>query len=264
VSSYSGELPYLYDSVPLYVGRSDVDFYLGEARDAGGRVLEIGCGTGRVLLPIARAGFDIFGVDASQPMLDRCATKLSEEPRDVRGRVRLQHGDARNLDLGETFDLVIAPFRVFQHQITIEDQLAFLATAARHLTPGGRFAFDLFNPNFAALLAADGVEREDTTRTMLPDGRSFRRTGRVKRVRWIDQVSEVELIYYLSNQRGEEVERFVQSFDMRWFLKSEVILLLERAGFRVRSIYGDVDRSELGDKSPDMIFVAGKTDLAMM
>jgi SAM-dependent methyltransferase len=258
VHSYSGELPYVYDSVPVYLARRDVDFYLGEAREAAGRVLEIGCGTGRVLLPITRAGFEVFGVDASQEMLDRCAAKLTEEPADVQRRVRLRQGDARNFDLGEAFELVIAPFRVFQHQITTEDQLAFLATVARHLKPRGRFAFDVFNPNFAAMLAADGVEREDTPKTMLPDGRSFRRTGRVKRVRWMDQVSEVELIYYLSNELGEDDQRFVQSFDMRWFLKGELVLLLERGGFRVRAIYGDVDRSELRDKSPEMLLVADK------
>jgi SAM-dependent methyltransferase len=250
------DLPAIYDSVPLYVARRDVDFYVGEAKEAGGRVLEVGCGTGRTLLPIARSGCMIEGVDSSAEMLGHCSAKLQKEPDDVRRRVTLHRADARTFDIGRKFDLVIAPFRVVQHLTTIEDQLAFLHSAARHLGPGGRLAFDVFNPDFSALVSADGIEREDTPNTNLPDGRSFRRTGRVARVRWIDQVSEIELSYYISQESGGPVERHVQSFDMRWFLRAELVHLLERAGFRVRSIYGDFDRSPLADKSPEQVVCA--------
>ena len=250
------DLPVIYDSVPAYVARRDVDFYVDEAKDAGGDVLEVGCGTGRILLPIARSGRAIEGLDASPAMLDRCRKKLREEPNAVQRRVTLHRGDARSFDIGRQFALVTAPFRVVQHLTTVDDQLGFLNSAARHLAPGGKLVFDVFNPNFAALLSADGVEKEDTPNTTLPDGRSFRRTGRVVGVRWIDQVSEIELIYYISGKRGEPVERRVMSFDMRWFLRAELVHLLARAGFRVRSFYGDFDRSALTDKSPEQIVCA--------
>jgi len=250
------DLPAIYDAVPLYVARRDVDFYVDEAKDAGGRVLEVGCGTGRILLPIARSGSAIEGVDSSAEMLGHCNAKLRKESDDVRRRVKLHRADARTFDIGRHFDLVIAPFRVMQHLTTIEDQLAFLHSAARHLRPGGRLAFDVFNPDFNALVSANGTEREDTPPTKLPDGRSFRRAGRVARVRWIDQVSEIELIYYITPESGGRVERHVQSFDMRWFLRAELVHLLERAGFRVRSIYGDFDRSTLSDKSPEQLVCA--------
>jgi SAM-dependent methyltransferase len=250
------ELPAIYDSVPAYVNRRDVQFYVEEARDSGGSVLEVGCGTGRVLLPIARSGRSIDGLDASRQMLDHCRAKLRGEPETVQRRVTLHEGDARAFDLARQFDLMIAPFRVLQHLTTIDDQLAFLDSAARHLAPGGRLVFDIFNPNFAALVSADGIEREDTPDTALPDGRSFRRAGRVSRVRWIDQVSEIELIYYISGERGESTARRIQSFDMRWFLRAELVHLLARGGFRVRSIYGDFDRSPLTDRSPEQIVCA--------
>jgi SAM-dependent methyltransferase len=250
------DLPAIYDSVSAYVTRRDVQFYSDEAGDAGGSVLEVGCGTGRILLPIARSGHSIGGLDSSQQMLERCRSKLRDEPEAVRSRVSLHQGDARDFELGRRFDLVIAPFRVVQHLTTIEDQLRFLDSVARHLAPGGRLAFDVFNPNFAALVATDGIEREDTPETKLPDGRWFRRAGRVARVRWIDQVSEIELIYYISSEPGGREERHVQSFDMRWFLRAELVNLLARGGFRVRSIYGDFDRSPLTDKSPEQIVCA--------
>jgi SAM-dependent methyltransferase len=219
----------------------------------GGTVLEVGCGTGRILLPIARAGYTIAGLDASPQMLGRCEAQVREEANAVGARVSLHEGDARAFDLGRKFDLVIAPFRVVQHLTTIDDQLGFLHSVARHLAPGGRFVFDVFNPNFSVLATADGTEHEDTPETTLPDGRSFRRARRVSRVRWIDQVSEIELIYYISSDSGKKVQRQVQSFDMRWFLRAELVHLLARGGFGLRSIYGDFDRSPLSDKSPEQI-----------
>ena len=149
---------------------------------------------------------------------------------------------------------MIAPFRVMQHLITIEDQLSFLASVERHLLPGGRLVFDVFNPNFAGMIEyGDGDEREDTPESPLPDGRTFRRTGRIAGVRWTEQVSEIELIYYLSGAGGEQPTRHVQAFDMRWFLRAELEHLLARSGFHLLEILGDFDRSPLGNGSPEQI-----------
>ena len=256
MSDYDPIIASLYDFVPVYASRADVVFYVDEARAAGGNVLEVGCGTGRILIPTARAGVAIDGLDESPDMLAQCAAKLERENATVRQRVTLHQSDARSFDLGKTFALVTAPFRVMQHQITIDDQLRFLASIRRHLRPGGRFVFDVFNPSFAALVAADGIEREDVPDTTLGDGRAFRRTGRVKRVRFVDQVSEVELIYYVKSAPDAEPQRTVQAFDMRWYLRDELVHLLARAGFRVTSLYGDFDRSSLGDTSKEIIVIA--------
>jgi len=238
------------------VNRGDVPFFVDEALNAGGRVLEVGSGTGRILVPIARAGVRIDGLDGSREMLDRCRAKLGGEDAAVRDRVRLHEGDARAFDLKERFSLVIAPFRVVQHLTTSEDQLRFLDSVARHLAPSGRLVFDVFNPNFGALVSADGVERDDTPDTPLPDGRSFRRAVRISRVRFIEQVSEVELVYYISAGAGKMAARHVHAFEMRWFLRAELTHLLARGGFAVRCIYGDFDRSPLTDNSPEQILCA--------
>jgi SAM-dependent methyltransferase len=241
----------LYDHVPLYLERADVGFYVEEATRAAGPVLELGCGTGRILVPIARAGCTIVGLDSSRQMLERCRANLTREPAAVQQRVTLHQRDMHDPDLGKTtFPLIIAPFRVFQHLTTIEAQLRLLTTVARHLAPQGRFVFDVFNPRFAILVSADGTEREDTPETRLPDGRVFRRSYRIARVRWVDQVSESELIYYVDG------ERYVQAFEMRWFLPAELQHLLARAGFRVRQVYGDFARGPLVDGAPEQVVVA--------
>ncbi len=240
----------LYDSVPLYAARTDVGFYVDEAKTAGGRVLEVGCGTGRILLPIARAGCAITGIDGSKQMLERCRVNLAAEPAAVQSRIKLAQHDMRDFNLAEKFALIIAPFRVVQHLTTIEDQLQFLATVARHLAPQGRLVFDVFNPRFDILVGADGVEREDTPEQRLPDGRTFHRAYRIARVRWIDQVSEAELVYYVDGKR------YVQAFEMRWYLVAELRHLLARAGFRVREMYGDFARGPVVEGCPELVVTA--------
>jgi len=246
----------LYDAVPAYSERADVAFYRREAERAAGAVLEVGCGTGRILLPIARDGRAITGVDGSREMLARCEAKLAAEPADVRERVTLHHADVRELAIGGRFALVIAPFRILQHMVAIDDQLQFLDGVARHLAPGGRFVFDVFNPNFASLVGVDGTEREDTPEQPLPDGRTLRRTARVRRVRWVDQVNEIELAYHVGDPRRGTTARQVQAFDMRWYLRAELEHLLARAGLRIAEAWGDFDGSPLSDTSREIVIAA--------
>jgi len=250
------DLGVLYDSVAGYATRPDMAFYLREAERGGGPVLELGCGTGRILLPTARAGCTVAGLDGSREMLARCEARLRDEPAEVRARVTLHRGDARDFDLGARFGLVTAPFRLMQQVVTVDDQLRLLASVARHLEPGGRFVFDVYNPSFAALAAADGAEHEDTPERPLPDGRTLRRTVRIARVRWVDQVSETELVYYLSPAPGAPAERHVQAFEMRWYLRAELEHLLARGGFRVAAIHGDFGGAPLVDGSPEMVVCA--------
>ena len=242
----------LYDSVPLYQERKDVAFYLTEAKQTRETVLEVGCGTGRILLPVARAGCSIVGIDNSRQMLARCRARLAAEPADVAARVRLEQHEMRDFELDTRFPLIIAPFRVMQHLTTAEDQLKFLAAVGRHLAPGGRFIFDVFNPRFDRLVAAGGEEHEDTPEQRLPDGRTLRRTYRIVRVRWLDQVSESELVYYVDGKR------YVQAFEMRWYLLAELRHLLARAGFRVVEMYGDFERGPVVDGCPEFVVEADR------
>src|SRR5437763_4997387 len=141
----------LYDWVVPYRERTDIDFFVDAATNAGGRVLEIGCGTGRVLVPIARAGIEIVGLDLSPHMLAVCREKLRLERPAVQSNAQLVRADMRHFDLGRTFRLITLPFRPFQHLITIEQQRSCLRTLHAHLASDGRLILDLFNPSLDAL-----------------------------------------------------------------------------------------------------------------
>jgi len=249
----------LYDHVTAYRERADVGFFVDEAARSGGPVLEVGCGTGRVLIPTARAGVEIVGLDLSDHMLERCRANLSSESEEVRSRVTLVKGDMRSFRLGREFRLVTIPFRPIQHLTTVEDQLRCLASVREHLLDGRRLILDVFNPKLEALVADDvGEEIDEGLEFSTPDGAAVQRKHRVAGRDLFNQIVYSELIYYVTHADGRE-ERLVHAFPMRYLFRFEAEHLLARAGFRVEAVYADYDRSEFGSKYPgELIIVAAK------
>ncbi len=257
-SPYESFVAEYYDYLPPVAGRRDVDFYLNCARELNGSVLELGCGTGRVLLAIARAGHRIVGLDLSEPMLSKCRAKLETEPPDVRQRVQLVLADMTRFDLNEEFRLIIIPFRPFQHLLDVEAQLGCLHSAARHLARGGRLIIDFFQTDprrmHDPVFLQESMSHPEVT---LPDGRKLRLTDRVRAFHRAEQRNDVEMMYNVTHP-DDRTERLVFAFTVRFFFRYEVEHLLARCGFRVIDLFGDFDRSPLVDTSPEMIFVAEK------
>jgi SAM-dependent methyltransferase len=240
----------------FYTDRSeDIPFYIACAQEAGGDVLELGCGTGRILLPIAEAGIRVTGLDCSRNMLAELRRKLAELPAAVRTRVELVEGTVAGFHLDHRFALVTAPFRVLQLLTTTEEHLACLACVRAHLAPGGKLVFDLFLPSPAKMLALlDPPEPVPLGDASLPDGTTIKVYGRTTALRCANQVQDVEMTWEVRDPSGA-VARFVHAFPMRFFFPGEVEHLLARAGFREIARYGDFDRSPLTDASPEMVFV---------
>jgi len=248
----------LYDHIPLYANRPDVGFYVDWARRTGGSVLELGSGTGRVLIPTAVAGCRITGLDSSGSMLTKCLEKLVKQPNEVRQRVRLVESKMAAFGLRETFSLVTAPFRSFQHLLAVEDQLSTLLCVHRHLEIGGKFIFDVFQVHPQAMFdSAWTEEREEGPEIALPDGRRLRRTSRVAAFHRAEQYNDIELIHYITHPDGS-AERLVYAFPMRYFFRFEIEHLLARCGFHLLELFGNFEGAAFRDDSPDMIFVAEK------
>jgi SAM-dependent methyltransferase len=249
----------LYDHVGPYRDRPDVDFFVESALAAEGPVLEVGCGTGRVLIPTARAGAEITGLDLSPQMLAVCRARLRGEPEAVQSRVRVVEADMRSFDLGRPFALVTLPFRPFQHLLTVGDQLSCLHSIRRHLVDGGRLILDLFNPSLDALVSQPvGEEFGDEPEFSMPDGRRVLRRQKTVAQDRFGQVNDFELVYYVTHADGGK-ERLVHSFRLRYLFRFEAEHLLARAGFAVEHLYGGYDRSPYGSKYPgELVFVARK------
>ena len=134
-----------YDEIYDYV--EDIPLYEEYAKAADGLVLECGVGTGRVAIPLAKAGVSVVGIDSNERMLAIAREKLAKEPPNVQQRVKLMKADMRNFKLEERFSLCIIPFSTFLHMLTVEDQEATLKAIHRHLLPKGLLIISIFNPD---------------------------------------------------------------------------------------------------------------------
>ncbi len=250
-----------YDFVPPYANRADRQFYVDYARNAGGPVLELGCGTGRLLIPIARSGVSITGLDLSHAMLQRCREQLAQEPPAVQASASIHHGDMTQFSLGKKFAIATVPFRAFQHLIAVEQQLACLRCIREHLVENGVVILDLFQVQGARIHDRTFMKSEiEFEGAQLPDGRSLSRSSRVAGFHRAQQINDCELIYDVTHPDGR-TERLIHDFPLRYFFRYEVEHLLARSGFQVAKLFGDYDRSALTDESPEMIFVARKIPL---
>lgn len=141
----------------------DARFYRDLALASGGPVLEVGVGTGRIALPIARSGVEIVGVDVAPEMLGHLAARLEQEAPEVRERLILVEADMRDFDLGRRFPLVTIPFRAFLHNLTRAEQVAAARCCRAHLAPGGELVLNVFRPSLR-YMAASQSERSATWR----------------------------------------------------------------------------------------------------
>lgn len=234
--------------------RDDVEMYRQFAAQTGGPVLELGCGTGRVALPLARDGHQVAAVDISPDMLAALRAKLAQEPPDVAARVQVVQADMRRLALGREFALALCPLNTFMHMTTQADQLAALGSAYRHLAPGGRLIVDVASP-LAMLLIPAGEAL--SLQSELRDEVSGRTVQKFTSVRFdhARQMQHITLIYDEVGADGS-VRRTTLRTELRYVFRFEMELLLERAGFRVEAVYGSADLEPYDALSEKMIFVA--------
>jgi SAM-dependent methyltransferase len=222
----------------------DSEFYVDLARQCGTSVLDVGCGQGRTLLPLVRAGFYVTGLDLSEPMLEFAARCLAQEREDVRDRGRLLHADMRDFDAGRQFDLAIIAFRSFQMLLTPEDEQACLDAIHRHLRPGGTLVVTLFDPLHHLLLPGN-VGVGAGTRTVRHPA-----TGNEVHIEVLDRTNDPVRQVYEERWRfselaadGSLLRSEEEMLRMRWIYRMEMQYLLERQGFEVVAEYSDYRRS---------------------
>ena len=233
-----------YDYYSLGV-EGDVPFYVEEAQKAGGPVLELGCGTGRILIPTAEAGVEIAGLDRAPSMLAIARDKVARLDPPVKGRIELVEGDMRDFSLGRRFKLVTIPYRAFLHLLTGEDQRRALRCVRDHLEPDGRLILNVFDPRLdtiGAHLGSFGSALKMVSEFVHPD------TGR-KVVVWDTrqydpetQTIEQYFIFEELDGEGQVVNKTYSSLVLRYVHRYEMEYLLELCGYRVEALYGDFGR----------------------
>lgn len=233
----------------------DIAFYLEMAKASPGPVLEMGCGTGRVLLPLARAGIAMWGVDCSIAMLEELCAALKREDRSLRERVTVLQADIRWVDAGCRFPLIIAPGNVLHSFPDRRDQRAWFRNVRRHLAPGGVFCFDLFQFDYRRLSLSPEEWQLDFSRTDVSSGRAVRSYSRCEHDAEAQQF-RVEIRCEMASAQGEESSMRFPPVTQRWFTRGEVETLLECEGFPVIDYLGSSDKPAFGRGSSQRVVKA--------
>ncbi|MBK9071657.1 MAG: class I SAM-dependent methyltransferase [Myxococcales bacterium] len=235
--------------------RDDVEFYRGLAtRFAAKRVLELGCGSGRITIPLLADGVRVTGIDHAAPMLARLHEKAARWPAEVAQRLTSHQGDIRSFAVTGRFELAIAAFNVFEHLYTREEFAQCLAGIAARLAPGGHLAFDVQLPDLK-WLSLPATRRYSRMRMRDPvSGRPMIYSTNHD----YDPVRQISLIrmYYDPADRGGG--GFVVQLSQRKFFPVELLLLVENAGFEIVERWGGFAGQPLGPGCENQVIVAKK------
>jgi SAM-dependent methyltransferase len=234
---------------------ADLPLYLELAATQGGRVLEVACGTGRILVPLAEAGHRVFGLDASPHMLAQAREKLAARAGWVNGRAELRLGDMRSFELGECFDLAILPTKSFAYLRNRTEQLDTLRAVAAHLRAGGLLVLDLLHPSPAWLARPDGSLHQDIIQEVPELGLTILRTETIVSTDLAEQLRQIRSAYEIIAADGSVTKRVVE-WTYRFSYRFEAEHLLERAGFEIEALYGGYQREPFSSASRDMLFFA--------
>jgi SAM-dependent methyltransferase len=231
--------------------QDDLPLYLALARRYGGPVLELACGTGRLVLPLAAAGFDVVGLDRSPAMLALARAKLDQAQPPA--RARLEQAELTRFALPERFGLAVLALDGLGLLRTRDEQLAALALVRGHLRPGGRLVLDLQNGNLRG-----GEPREELVHQLTRPDPATGRPVTKWTLRRTSPAEQLDTLTYLYDETLPDglVRRTIAELRLRYFCRFELELLLGRAGFAVEALYGGYDLEPYADDSERLVAVA--------
>jgi SAM-dependent methyltransferase len=227
-------------------GRGYVEFWLSQARIRGGPILELGCGTGKLSIPLAQAGFSVAGLDNSPALLQFAASKS--------GDVIWIAGDMRSFDLNERFALIMLPSNNLGHLHTPEDFASCISSAKRHLKPGGAFVIDVFIPNLKLLLR-DAAEEYVLAEYDDPSGH-----GRVRVMAQSSYESTTQIMRTKTIRKILGQTDIVGSLDLKMYFPRELEALVKCNGLRIAARYGDHTGEAFDERSRFQILVCESSD----
>ena len=248
---FSGFFAEFYDI--LHAGLADVDAYVEFAKRYGSAVLELGCGTGRILVPLVRAGLEVTGVDRSMDMLALCRQKLAYEDEEVQSRARLVRADIRDLALSKRFDLVLAPCNLMCCFVESGDAMKVLHAARKHLKDSGVFILDCSIPDIPFMVKVNGVPRTFDFCHPLT-GTTIRDTFTAK----YDFVNQIEVDDIRLEEWDEDVllRREETTDTLAFYFPREMRTMLHAAGFRVFKEQGSLlEDVPIDERAGEMVFL---------
>ena len=235
--------------------KRDVPFYIDYAKKTKGLTLELGCGTGRVAIPMTEAGIKVWGVDISKEMLKVAHKKVNRLDKGTQRNIKLIHGDMQNFELEEKFSFIFIAARSFQSLLTKEEQGACLDCVRKHLSQDGIFIVDLFAPKHDYLakrkmshyLGKMYDKEHDTVITRRAEA-EYNLANQTIKEDWFYEWTDKDGVFH----------RKIWSFELSYLFRYEAELLLEKHGFEIEDVFGGFDKSPYNYYSGEQIFVTGK------
>jgi len=222
----------------------DVPFYIRQAEQIGGPILELGAGTGRVTWPLAEAGFDVVGLDLSEPMIQHANAKRSHRDKAVGDRVRFVQGTMADFRFGRSFRLILVPYRAFQSLTAPADQRRCLKCIHRHLDADGHAVIDLFDPRLEWCLPDVGETRLKLGEVRHPT------TGNTVKVEMLGRRNDPVAQVLTERHQFTEVDSWGRTIrqeerilQLRWTYRYEMLYLFELTGFEVVAEFSDFEES---------------------
>jgi SAM-dependent methyltransferase len=228
-----------------------VEWFSGLARRTGGPILELGCGTGRITVPIAQDGHHIVGLDRSAAMLERAERRS----RRASVEVRWVEGDMRAFSFNEAFALIFVAFNSFL-MLSPDDRWACLARAREHLAPRGRVAIDVFQPDPEVVVGLDGGVVDEWERIDPESARAVRKFSSSRAN--VDGVTQ--RIWYDETNDDGTVTRISGTTTLHYLYRREVDLLFSEAGFNIETLHGDYDGNPADAHSRKLLVVAKRKE----
>jgi SAM-dependent methyltransferase len=233
----------------------DIELLLSVTEELDGPILELGCGSGRILLPLAEAGHSVTGLDSSPAMLERARRRIGDADPEL--SIELVEVDMRSTEAVSegAFALVVYSLNGFMHLTAQQDQLGSLEAANRSLGPQGMVFFDLMNPAPEYLERIAGMTTLDW-KGGLADGRQVLKWSH-REVDIHEQTISTSIWYDLTGNDGR-LQRLHTEFTLRYVHLSELTLMLNQTGFGSPSAYGSYELDPLGAHSERLIVTAEK------
>jgi SAM-dependent methyltransferase len=248
-----------YDLDNRDIVKHDIDFYLEHAAKTGGRVLELACGTGRVTIPLARAGHNVWGLEYSEQMLRQFKLKLPHLPPGTVERIHLIHGDMSRFRLGRKFPLIIIPCRSLQTLCNTEKENACLQCVTSHLAGDGRLVIDIgrfIKNRDEEKTWVNDEEVFDWENTDPATGSHVRRTHIKKEIDTVNQVIYPQKHYYVTAPDGT-VNKIIKRSPWKYFFGDQIRELLDANGLEIIEEMGYYDGRTITEGS-EFIFICRK------
>jgi SAM-dependent methyltransferase len=223
---------------------ADIPFYLEYANRQNGKILELGCGTGRVSIELAKAGYFVTGLDLSETMLEIYKDKIKLLPKNIQERIDLINGNMANYNIEQKFSLIIAPFRAFQVLTNNNDINSCLKCIKNHLDNNGIFILNVFRPSKILDESWCSGENIQWERKIVEDGINIVKKDCREKIDIKNQIIYPKFIYEITDKQGN-IEKCIENLELKYYYYNQLKALLETNGYKILEEYGWYDKSEI-------------------